>query len=235
MEQTGQRMPDSEPAAIKADSSPARQEQDNTDDIVLDGPFSYDGYQVVRGEFFAHMSEPSLSFCANKIYVNTACLRKMPDTEYVQILVNQQEKKLVIKPASEDDKDAFPWSNAKKKPKQITCRIFYAKIFTLLSWNPDYRYKLMGKLIRSGQEMLLVFDLTATEIYIRVIKEDGKIRSARKPVYPAEWENQFGLPVEEHRKQLQINIFNGYTVFGLKDSDTPKKKEGTMPEGGITP
>ena len=36
-----------------------------------------------------------------------------------------------------------------------------------------------------------------------------------------EWENQFGLPVEEHRKQLQVNIFNGYTVFGIRENKKP--------------
>ena len=206
--------------------------QEETDGFIQDDTFSYDGYQVVRGEFFAHISEPSLSFCANKVYVNSACLKKMQETDYVQILVNPDEKKLVVRPASEDEKDSFLWCNAKRKPKQITCRVFFAKIFTLLEWNPDYRYKLMGKLIRSGQEKLLVFDLTATEIYVRVIKENGKYKAARKPVYPAEWGNQFGLPVEEHRKQLQINIFNGYTVFGLKDSSSAHPESPVNTEGG---
>lgn len=32
--------------------------------------FSFDGYQVVRGEFFAHTFEPSITFCGSKLYVN---------------------------------------------------------------------------------------------------------------------------------------------------------------------
>ena len=39
--------------------------------------FSYDGYQVVRGEFFAHTFEPSITFNDNKVYVNMACLKQM--------------------------------------------------------------------------------------------------------------------------------------------------------------
>lgn len=114
----------------------------------------------------------------------------------------------------------FLWCAVKKnsrKPKQITCRVFFAKIVNLMSWNPDYRYKLLGKVIRSGDEKLVVFDLTATETYVRKVKEGEKPKTSRKPVFPAEWENQFGLPVEEHRKQLQVNIFKGYTVFGIQE------------------
>lgn len=37
----------------------------------------------------------------DKIGVNTACVRLMPDVEYVQILVNRKEKKLLLKPCDE--------------------------------------------------------------------------------------------------------------------------------------
>ena len=66
--------------------------------------FSYDGYQVVRGEFFAHTFEPSITFNDSKVYVNTACLNRMPTVEYIQILINQQTKKLVVRPCREDEK-----------------------------------------------------------------------------------------------------------------------------------
>lgn len=189
----------------------------HTIDAIEDANFSYDGYQVVRGEYFAHIYEPSISFNNSKISLNTACIKRLPDIDYVQILVNSEEKKLAVRPCSEDEKDSFLWRTLKHKPKQITCRVFFAKIVHLMGWNPDYRYKLLGKLIKSGGEYLFIFDLTATEIYQRIIQEGEKPKTSRVPVFPAEWQNQFGLPVEEHQKQLQVNIFNGYTVFGIND------------------
>lgn len=189
--------------------------------------FSYEGYQVVRGEFFAHIYEPSVTFNNCKVSVNTACLNKLPTVDYVQFLINPDAKKLAVRPCREDEKDSFLWCTApgaKRKPRQITCRIFFAKIVELMGWNPNYRYKLLGKLIRRGEEYLYIFDLTATEVYQRIVKEGVPSRNSRTPVFPAEWQNQFGLPVEEHRKQLQINIFNGYTVFGLKDSSVDEKR-----------
>jgi len=191
------------------------------EEIVQDDTFSYDGYQVVRGEFFAHMHEPSITFNRCKVSLNTACLNRLPDVEYVQILVNPDEKKLAVRPCTEDEKDSFLWRTAKGtklKSKQIICRVFFAKIVNMMDWNPDYRYKLLGKLIRSGDDYLFIFDLTATEVYQRVLLNGEEPKNSRIPVFPAEWQNQFGLPIEEHRKLLQVNIFNGYTVFGLKNS-----------------
>ena len=88
-----------------------------------------------------------------------------------------------------------------------------------MGWNPNYRYKILGKLIRANGEYLFVFDLTSTEVYQRIIKEGVKPKTSRTPVFPAEWQDQFGVPYEEHKRSLQINIFDNYAVYGIKDKD----------------
>ena len=47
------------------------------DVIELRDDFDFDGYQVVRREFFAHTFEPSITFNNYKVYVNTACLEQV--------------------------------------------------------------------------------------------------------------------------------------------------------------
>lgn len=200
--------------------------QENLLDVIEDVDFNFDGYQVVRGEYFAHLYEPSITFNLNKVYLNAASIRKLPNIDYVQILVNSEEKKLAVRPCAEDVKDSFLWCTPKRKPKQITCRVFFGKIISMMDWNPDYRYKLLGKLIRSNDEYLFTFDLNAPEIYTRTITEGAKPKTSRTPVFPEQWQNQFGLPVAEHKKQMQVNIFNGYTVFGIKDKQDKKESIG---------
>ena len=200
---------------------------------ALNHTFSYDGYQVVRCEFFAHVYEPSITFNNCKVSLNTACLNRLPNVDYVQILVNPEDKKLAVRPSNENEKDSFLWctsNGTKRKPKQITCRMFFAKVVQLMGWNPNYRYKLLGKLIKSGAEFLFIFDLTATEIYQRILQNGEKAKTSRTPAFPAEWQNQFGLPVEEHRKLLQVNIFEGYTVFGMKDKSLGSSVDGPARE-----
>lgn len=187
-------------------------------EIPEDTTFSYAGFQVVRGEFFSHIYEPSITFNDYKVYVNATCIKKLPQCDFIQILVNPDDYKLAVRPCSEEEKDSFRWcsATAKRNPKQITCRMFFAKVMSLMNWNPSYRYKLLGKLIRSNNELLFLFDLKTPEIYQRTIKDDGKVKTSRSPIFPEEWKNQFGLPVEEHRNALRVNIFDGYAVFGLE-------------------
>ena len=198
-------------------------------EVLEDKNFSYDGYQVVRGEFFSHLHEPSVSLSNCKVTFNSACLKKFPTVEYVQFLVNPETKSLAARPCHEDDKDAFLWcsaKNGKRTPRAITGRLFFAKLVSLMGWNQHYRYKLLGKVIRRDGEHLILFDLKATETYQRIVREGEKPRTSRNPVFPAEWQNQFGLPVEEHQKLLQVNIFEGYTVFRVQES----AKEEPAPE-----
>lgn len=180
--------------------------------------FSYEGYEVVRGEFFAHLFEPSVTFNDEKVAVNVACLRKLPECEYVQFLVNPEVKKLAVKPCSEDTKDSFKWASGdepgKRKPKHITCRIFYAKVLKLMGWSPDYRYKVLGKLVRSATEQIFVFDLNCAETYKK--KSADENANTRQALYPESWENQFGVPAVEHQDAVQISIFDDYTVFRIE-------------------
>ena len=87
-------------------------------------------------------------------------------------------------------------------------------------------------------ELLFVFDLTTPEIFVRTVKEGDKPKTSRTPTYPAEWQTQFGQSVEEHQKSLQVNIFDGYAVFGIEDpigkrSSQKKGKETSDEQSGI--
>lgn len=188
--------------------------------LRMDGTLDLEHFQVVRREFFAHLQEPSVTFNNCKFYVNTACLRKFPTADYVQVLVNQETKILALRPCHEGDRDSFLWcsmSKGKRVPRQTTGKLFSAKMFSLMNWNPDFRYKMLGKVVYAKGEYLIVFDLTATEVYQKTFKDGEKPQSSRTPVFPAEWQHQFGMPLKEHQQSLQINIFDGYAVFAIKD------------------
>ena len=200
--------------------------------IEEDDSFSLDNFQVVRREFFSHISEPSITFNNYKIGLNSACIKRLPQIDYIQFLINRQTKKLAIRPCLESDLHSFQWcttSGGKRKPRQVTGRIFFMKLFDMMDWNPNYRYKILGKLIRANGEYLFVFDLMSTEVYQRITKEGAKPKMSRTPVFPAEWQDQFGIPYEEHRKSLQINIFDNYAVYGIKDKEAEQPVSSQIP------
>ena len=86
-----------------------------------------------------------------------------------------------------------------------------------MGWDPRYRYKILGKLIRAKDDSLFVFDLNSAEAYHNRAK--GESGTSRSPHYPEEWKNQFGIPATEHQDIQQISIFDDYTVFRIERSE----------------
>lgn len=216
--------------------------------IELAEDFSYEGYQVVRRELFAHLREPAVVIRRDSVTFNTACIAGLEDAVYIQILVNQDNKRMVVRKCEENDKDALRWCVAKpdkRKSRKMTNKIFSAMMYEMMGWNLDCRYKILGHKITFEDETIYVFDLMETEIFLDIkgkrakkdtesqattenannmeetVSSDTDIqrsaeeikRKNRIPFYPKEWKDSFGLPVEEHRKALEINMLDGYAEF----------------------
>ena len=100
----------------------------------------------------------------------------------------------------------------------------------MMEWNPKYRYKVLGRLMHSNGEYLIVFDLNAPEMYERTFVEgQKKPKTSRTPVFPSEWQTQFGLPYSVHKQSMQINIFDGYAVYAIKDTTAVADESATLP------
>ena len=139
--------------------------------IELAEDFSYDGYQVVRRELFAHLREPAVVIRRDSVTFNTACIAGLEDAVYIQILVNQENKRMVVRKCEENDKDALRWCVAKpdkRKSRKMTNKIFSAMMYEMMGWNLDCRYKILGHKISFEGETIYVFDLMETEIYLDI-------------------------------------------------------------------
>ena len=87
----------------------SREERAEAARIAAEAGFSFDGYQVVRREFFSHKFDPTLTIKGNSITFNNSCITKLEDAVYIQVLINPEEEKLVIRPCDEGAKDAIRW------------------------------------------------------------------------------------------------------------------------------
>lgn len=204
----------------------SKEEREEAAQIALEAGFSFEGYQVVRREFFSHKFDPTLTIKGNSIIFNNACISKLEQVVYVQVLVNPTTEKLVIRPCEEGARDAIRWCVAKKddkrKSRQITCGLFTAKLYEMMGWEALYRYKLQGTRISYQGEQLYVFDLTSTEIFLPAVKDpdNPNARAKAKPaVYPADWRDSFGIPVMEHMTSMQVDLMEGYTFADVSKSN----------------
>ena len=83
--------------------------------------------------------------------------------------------------------------------RDLLCKIFAAKVFDLMGWDAQYRYKMMGKPAVCDGEMLYLFKLTDFELFV-------------KSYLPGEWREYFGTPVEQHEESYKIDLADGYII-----------------------
>ena len=204
--------------------------------IAEEAGFSFDGYQVVRREFFSHKFDPTLTIRGNSIIFNNACISKMESVVYVQVLVNPTTEKLVIRPCEEGARDSIRWcivKDDKRKSRQITCGLFTAKLYEMMGWEQLYRYKMQGTRINYRGQHLYVFDLTSTEVFLPAVKDpDNPKAKARRnaAVYPMNWRDSFGIPVQEHESSMQIDLMEGFTF-----ADVAQRPGTTLVDGQPLP
>ena len=192
-------------------------------------------YENVRPEFFAHIKEPALTVNVDKIGVNTACVRLMPNVEYVQILVNRKEKKLLLKPCDEIEITGYRWGrtkDGKRYPSQRTGELFVLTLCEIMDWNPDYRYKVLGKMVQANGKALIAFDLTSSECFPKVVNRDGKKVSSRQSVFAEQWSGTFGPTYSESRRSLAVKTFNNYTVITVNGKKTEVHPQEQPPQQG---
>ncbi len=134
----------------------------------LESTFSYDGYQVVRKELFAHLRDPAIVIRKDSITFNTACITGLEDVVYVHVMFNSDLKRIVVRGCDENDKDALRWCIAKpdkRKSRKMSCKPFSELVYKKMGWDSECRYKMLGYRISFEGETLYVFDLLVPEIF----------------------------------------------------------------------
>ena len=164
------------------------------------------GYQVTKAELFAHSREPAITIWENRIKFNMACLKRFPGVTHIQLLIHPEQKRLIVRPCQPDSPDSLRWAKGGKDKdisnRDLTCKLFAAKVFDLMGWDPQYRYKMMGNPAVYEGEMLYLFKLTDFELFV-----SGR-RS--KSYLPESWRDYFGTPVEQHEESYKIDLADGY-------------------------
>ena len=167
------------------------------------------GYEVAKAELFAHSREPAITVWDNKIKFNMACLRRFPKVTHIQLLINPEELRLIVRPCEPDAPDSLRWATGGGekdiKNRDMVCAIFAAKLYELMGWDKQYRYKMLGKPAIYNNEGFYLFKLTDFELFVAT--GSGKKRRA---YLPENWRDCFGVPFEKHDDEYKIDLAQGY-------------------------
>lgn len=186
---------------------------------VAAGDFDLRGFEVTRSEFFDSNRRPAISFTDRRIKFNAPCVRKFAPKTYAELLINPIERKLAIRPSDKSNRSAVVISKLSNKryiPREVPAAAFYDTIFSILGWNKDYKYRIIGSLYEQDGELAYVFDAEDSEAFVQSFvlptqetTDDGTSdllpvtpSGKRIRAIPEEWTNTFGKDFYEYELSL---------------------------------
>ena len=166
--------------------------------------FDLDGYQVVRSQFLQLRYEgPVINISNERISFNKFCVQKFDNIAYIQLLLHPVERRIAIRPCKKTDAHSIRWRPDPEKPvysKTLNCQHFGNALYSIMSWNPDYLYKIRGTWASHGLEQIIVFNLPNAVPTTLLPSDGGEISKAKHRIEfcPEEWNGEFGDEFYEH-------------------------------------
>ena len=205
----------------------------------VEGDSDLTDFQVVRKEFSNHKFDANIGFSllTGQITFNTACINFYEDTNYVQVLVDEKGQRVAIRRCGQYDKDAMQWARFQKKDgkrvtKYIKSDIVCGRIFEMMNWESQYRYKILGtRMIYADADIVLFLlgDAVPFETSF-VTGEDGKKKRKINSFLPPKWRDSFGDYVPDHDRKQAEGMRDALTLFNTSDGQAyfvqPKARKG---------
>lgn len=160
---------------------------------------------VFRGENFAHINEPTVSFARRKIWFNAACLKNLPNATHVHFMLQKESRKFFAIESTDSTINAVRWCTISRNARKIVCdEDTWNEIFTTANWSENFRYKLMGCFVHTPYGYGFAFDLTRAQKF----SLDGIQEKASSVI-----------TLEEHNKNPLVKRFENDTTILINEGE----------------
>lgn len=218
---------------------------DQTGDIQIEvsaGDFDFRGFEIARSEFFDSAHRPTVMLSNRTIKFSMECVRKFGANNYVELLIHPTEKKLAVRPTQKTNRHGLTISKRdgpKFQPKQLSTSAFGNTLFSLMGWNTECKYRILGSLYEKDDEIAYIFDATDSEVFLssyvlpkQTTEDDAKVSiqpltASGKHIraIPEKWTTSFGKPFYAHEQTLS-------SLAAQDEEDWKLRIEGQLFETG---
>jgi len=179
--------------------------------------------EVLRMEFASSFFKPKVILSYENISFNKSCIKLLPDTQYVNILIDREKRRIIVLPVHKHAKDALRWCNVKKGEiiKRIcTAKKFGEKLYDMMQWIKEYKYRVLAYYQEIEGVRLLVFNLAEHEMVVPqfITTKTGKVMKRGKVYLAGEMEAGFGMPLAEHAAANDVEL-NAHYMLSDKDKE----------------
>ena len=121
----------------------------------------------------------------------------------------------------------------------VTSEDFIFKLYKMMKWKNDCRYKVLGRVANSSQGLVLVFELDEAIMFaskpVEVVnKETGEVKKKQVRYYPDAYKDCIGRLYNDYVEARQMNMFEYLEEYmGQTYSDKPLETEDKIREDSV--
>ena len=194
------------------------------------GEFDLRGFEIARTQFFNTAGKLCLSVSSETVIFSTKCIQKLDDAPHIEMLIHPRAHLLAIRKAGKESRYSIKWailnSKGKTVPRRFTGKPYLETLYSILGWDPEYRYRICGIRQKKEEESILLFNLRETEVFVpetellrSMPEETADASGMLSPIipvsknslvaYPETWANDFGKDVYAHAQSLFLHRKDG--------------------------
>ena len=191
---------------------------------------SLEDYVVPPKMFFSMIKKPAVSIRANRMEFNMSSVRLFEGVVHILPMLSDRKKRLVVAICAEEELSSVEWARMKKDKwvnRSITCPEYVQRIYSMMEWNRDCRYKVYGHLANSERGLVLVFELSSAVMFDPMPEEyfdkrSGKMKKRINKYYPDEIRMKLGRSYSDYeaiQRKSSFESLSGY--MDTTGSDVP--------------
>jgi len=218
-----------------------KDESENAEIEAQSGDFDFRNFEIARSQFFDITNKICVTFSLKNIQFSTECIRKFEKIEQIEMLVNPNEKLFAVRPGSEKTRNIVQWGKVRNNSycsRNIPCTAYIKTLYELFGWNPEYKYRVRGIRRQKDDEILLIFNMNETEIFISqneiIFEEESPDEQLPKDLmpftngpnkdivaYPQTWANTFGNDYYRQSQAKELALLNEKKEWKAKEEGKP--------------
>lgn len=235
---------------IEASNSVYTSSKNNIENIeveVQSGEFDLRKFEVARSQFFDTVHKMCVTFSPENIQFSTDCVRKFDKVLYIEMLVNPNENLFAVRPCLKEVRNAVQWAkpnNGIYYTRSISGAAYIKTLYELFGWNTGYKYRVRGIRRQKDDEILMIFDMNETEIFIsqKEIMSDEDEESTTKQfpkdlepftngpkkdimAFPNTWANTFGNNYYRQAQAKELALLSKENEWKSKEEGKPYLQE----------
>lgn len=181
----------------------------------------FDGYELPPRTQFSMVKKPAVSIKYGEMTFNMACIRLFEGIKYILPIVNTAKKRMALIMCPEEDSASVEWARQKNGVwvnKSISSLEFLEKMFRMMNWNRECRYKVLGRVANSDQGLVMLFDLEEAIMFTPQPQEftdpmTGEVKKKQVKFFPDIYKGRIGRSYNDYVATHQMSMFENIVNY----------------------